>query len=293
MPLPLFAMLSLFLAAAPVPVVAEPEQSPAPPVPRLLVLGDSLSAAYGIASEDGWVSLLQERLRDRGARYDVVNASISGETTAGGLTRLPALLSEHRPQILVIALGANDGLRGFSFDTIRQNLGGMIRLAQESGSRVVLAGVRLPPNYGAAYTVGFQAVFREVARAEGVPLVPVLLAGVAEDRGLMQEDGLHPTAAAQPLILDNVWLGLEPLLTGVQPEAPERARSGVVARVDRLLALDRLHRAATPGRDSANVGNDRSANARMCVNQRQTRVVSTESLDPCSRSPLLAPDSVP
>jgi len=214
MPLPLIAMLPLFLAAAPVESGDAPGEPPAAPIPKLLVLGDSLSAAYGIASEDGWVSLLQERLRDRGARCEAVNASISGETTAGGLTRLPALLSEHRPQVLVIALGANDGLRGFSFDTIRRNLGGMIRLARKSGSRVMLAGVRLPPNYGAAYTQGFQAVFRELAGAEGVPLVPEILAGVAEDRGLMQTDGIHPTAAAQPLILDNVWPVLKPLLAG-------------------------------------------------------------------------------
>ncbi|MFZ0791519.1 MAG: arylesterase [Chromatiaceae bacterium] len=228
MPLPLIAMLPLLLAVAPVASGDEPDGSPAPPIPRLLVLGDSLSAAYGIASEDGWVSLLQERLRDRGARYEVVNASISGETTAGGLTRLPTLLAEHQPQILVIALGANDGLRGFSFDTIRRNLGGMIQRARESGSRVILAGVRLPPNYGAAYTQGFQAVFRELAGAEGVPLVPEILAGVAEDRGLMQADGIHPTAAAQPLILDNVWPVLQPLLAGES--------------LDRAIARQRLPR---------------------------------------------------
>jgi len=179
--------------------------------PALLVLGDSLSAAYGIATEAGWVSLLQRRVEERGLEFQVVNASTSGETTAGGLSRLPGLLETHRPQVLVIALGANDGLRGFAFETVRTNLSRMIQLATEAGSRVLLAGIRLPPNYGAAYTEGFQAVFREVAAAEQVPLVPLLLAGV-EGFEMMQADGIHPSAAAQPRILDNVWAELEPLL---------------------------------------------------------------------------------
>ncbi len=179
--------------------------------PVLLVLGDSLSAAYGIATEAGWVSLLQRRVEERGLKFQVVNASISGDTTAGGLSRLPGLLETHRPQVLVIALGANDGLRGFAFETIRGNLSAMIQLARESGSEVLLAGIRLPPNYGAVYTEGFQAVFREVAAAERVPLVPLLLAGV-EGFEMMQPDGIHPSAAAQPRILDNVWAELGPLL---------------------------------------------------------------------------------
>jgi acyl-CoA thioesterase-1 len=179
--------------------------------PALLVLGDSLSAAYGIATEAGWVSLLQRRVEERGLEFQVVNASTSGETTAGGLSRLPGLLETHRPQVLVIALGANDGLRGFAFETVRTNLSRMIQLATEAGSRVLLAGIRLPPNYGVAYTEGFQAVFREVAAAEQVPLVPLLLAGV-EGFEMMQADGIHPSAAAQPRILDNVWAELKPLL---------------------------------------------------------------------------------
>ncbi|MGE5154271.1 MAG: arylesterase [Bdellovibrio bacteriovorus] len=179
--------------------------------PVLLVLGDSLSAAYGMATEAGWVSLLQRRLEERALDYQVVNASISGETSAGGLSRLPGLLEAHRPAILVIALGANDGLRGFAFETLRANLSQMIDLSRTAGSRVLLAGIRLPPNYGAAYTEGFQAVFREVAAAEQVPLVPLLLAGV-EGFDMMQADGIHPSAAAQPRILDNVWTELEPLL---------------------------------------------------------------------------------
>jgi acyl-CoA thioesterase I len=180
--------------------------------PRLVVLGDSLSAAYGIDADAGWVSLLKRRLDERGLDCQVVNASVSGETTAGGLSRLPGLLQAHRPRILVIALGANDGLRGFDFDTIRGNLTRMIELARAGDIQVLLAGIRLPPNYGAAYTEGFQAVFREVAEAQQVPLVPVLLAGV-EGWDMMQADGIHPSAAAQPRILDNVWQALEPLLT--------------------------------------------------------------------------------
>jgi acyl-CoA thioesterase-1 len=205
------ALVLAALALVPVPLPgAEPAARAAP---AILVLGDSLSAAYGIATSTGWVALLQGRLDERDLGYRVVNASISGETTAGGLSRLPTLLEEHRPAVLVIALGANDGLRGFGFDTIRSNLTRMIRLGQGAGSRVLLAGVRLPPNYGAAYTDGFQAVFRAAAESDGVPLVPRLLAGIAEDRVLMQPDGLHPTAEAQPRILDNVWTQLDPLLT--------------------------------------------------------------------------------
>lgn len=204
MPLPFVLLAAVVLSLALTGrVVAQP--------PVLLVLGDSLSAAYGMATEAGWVSLLQRRLDERGLSYQVVNASISGETTAGGLSRLPALLEAHRPAIVVIALGANDGLRGFAFETLRSNLGQMIRLSRAAGSRVLMAGIRLPPNYGAAYTEGFQAVFQEVAAAERVPLVPLLLAGV-EGFELMQADGIHPSPAAQPRILDNVWAELEPLL---------------------------------------------------------------------------------
>jgi acyl-CoA thioesterase-1 len=180
--------------------------------PVILVLGDSLSASYGIDRESGWVSLLEERLRERGFAQRVVNASVSGDTTAGGLTRLDALLDQHSPDLLLIELGANDGLRGLGFEVIHDNLTDLIRRGRAAGTQVVLAAVHLPPNYGAAYTEGFQAVFREVAASEAVPLVTDLLAGVAEDRGLMQADAIHPTAEAQPLILDNVWPVLEPLL---------------------------------------------------------------------------------
>jgi acyl-CoA thioesterase-1 len=181
--------------------------------PTLLVLGDSLSAAYGLAAHEGWVSLLSERLKRRGYPHLVVNASVSGETTAGGLTRLPSLLERHQPGVLVIQLGANDGLRGLHFDETRANLARLIALGRGAAARPLMIGIRLPPNYGAAYIERFQAIFPELARAQEVALVPRLLEGVAEDRRLMQADGLHPLAEAQPRILDNVWPALEPLLS--------------------------------------------------------------------------------
>lgn len=180
--------------------------------PTVLILGDSLSAAYGLAREDGWVALLSRRLKERGLPQQVVNASISGETTAGGLTRLPALLARHKPAVLVVQLGANDGLRGLSLSALSANLTELVRLGRESGALVLLVGIQLPPNYGAAFNKGFQDVFRSVAEKSSAPLVPSLMTGVAEDWSLMQSDGLHPTAAAQPRMLDNVWPGLEPLL---------------------------------------------------------------------------------
>lgn len=181
--------------------------------PTILVLGDSLSAAYGLRTEEGWVALLERRLVQAGLDYRVVNASISGDTTGGGLTRLPQALERHRPHLVVIELGANDGLRGLPFREIEANLTALIGLARAAGAQVLLVGVRLPPNYGAAYTEGFQASLRKVAEAEAVPLAPDLLAGVAEDRQLMQADGLHPKAEAQSMLLANVWPEIEPLLS--------------------------------------------------------------------------------
>ena len=197
--------------------IQPPATRAAPPI--ILVLGDSLSAAYGIALEDGWVARLQGRLQGLGLDYRVVNAGISGDTTAGGLARLPELLARHRPAVLVLELGANDGLRGFRPAVMRENLAQCIRLGQEAGSRVLLVGIQLPPNYGAAFNQVFQAVFQELAASEGVPLVPSLLAGVAEDRSLMQADDIHPNAKAQSRILDNIWPTLEPLLKQAMPRA--------------------------------------------------------------------------
>nr|WP_223296815.1 arylesterase [Thiorhodovibrio frisius] len=186
---------------------------------RLLVLGDSLSAAYGLPVQDGWVALLEQRLGAEGAEtptsmpeVEVINASISGETTAGGLERLPDLLAEQRPNLVIIALSANDGLRGFSLKDIRERLVQLIDMAEGAGASVLLVGIRLPPNYGAVYSQGFQRMFADVAGQTGVQLVPRLLAGVAERWDLMQADGLHPTAAAQPLILDNLWPTLREML---------------------------------------------------------------------------------
>lgn len=184
--------------------------------PALLVLGDSLSAAYGLPLDQGWVSLLQARIASRGLPYRVVNAAISGDTVAGGLSRLPALLEEHQPALVLIELGANDGLRGFGPDNIKSGLIRLVQQAQSAGARVIVAGVRLPPNYGPAYNGRFQRMYAEVAEETGAALVPRLLADVAEVPELMQSDGLHPTADAQPLILDNLWPVLQPLLDDAQ-----------------------------------------------------------------------------
>jgi acyl-CoA thioesterase-1 len=185
----------------------------------LLVLGDSLSAGYGIAIEEGWVSLLGKRLEARGGGWRVVNASVSGDTTAGGLARLPRLLDEYRPEVVVIELGSNDGLRGFAFGQIRRNLRQMIRLSREARARPALLGGMLPPNYGAAYADAFHELFREVAASDDIPLVPFLLEGVADDPELMQADGYHPNAQAQTRMLANVWPALREMLDG----APQRA----------------------------------------------------------------------
>ncbi len=180
--------------------------------PVILVLGDSLSAGYGIPVEKGWVSLLQRRLVERGFPYRVVNASISGDTTSGGLSRLPAALELHRPAIVVLELGANDGLRGQPPMAMSRNLSRMIERSQQAGARVLLAEMRIPPNYGPLYAQKFQATFGELAQHYAIPLIPFLLDGVAGNPALIQDDGLHPRAEAQPRILDNVWAVLEPAL---------------------------------------------------------------------------------
>lgn len=183
-----------------------------PRVPVLLVLGDSLSAAYKIPMEKGWVHLLAQRLDQKGYRYRVVNASIPGDTTAGGLSRLPADLARYRPAIVIVELGGNDGLQGLPLDGMEQNLTRIVRLARQGGARVLLVGVRMPPNYGAVFTRRFAAVYKAVAEKTGVPLVPEMLAGVASRPELMQPGGLHPTAAGEPRVLENVWSGLAPIL---------------------------------------------------------------------------------
>jgi acyl-CoA thioesterase I len=178
----------------------------------ILVFGDSLSAAYGLASTQGWAALLQRRLREQGYGYRIVNASISGETTSGGLQRLPRALRIDRPAIVLLELGANDGLRGLPLTLIRGNLAQMIRLSEQAGARVLLLGIRLPPNYGARYTDEFAAVYPELANQLRLPLVPFLLDRVALQPNLMQSDGLHPDAAGEPIVLENVWSELKPML---------------------------------------------------------------------------------
>jgi acyl-CoA thioesterase I len=192
--------------------------------PVILVLGDSLSANYGFDPREGWVELLRERLREAGHPHQVVNASVSGETTAGGLARLPAALDRHRPDILILELGGNDGLRAFPPERMRDNLARMIELAQTRGADVLLAGMRIPPNYGRAYAEKFHAVYRELAADYGIALVPFLLEGVGGVSALMQPDGIHPAAEAQPIILDNVWPHLRPLLESVEDSSGTSAR---------------------------------------------------------------------
>jgi len=179
----------------------------------LLVVGDSISAAYGLPPGVGWTDLLQKRLDARKLGYRVVNASISGDTTAGGRSRLPALLARHKPAIVVIELGGNDGLRGGSIASTRDNLAAMTTAAKAAGARPLLIGMKLPPNYGPAYTRQFENVFAEVAKAEGAPLVPFFFEGFGEDAAAFQADRIHPTEATQARLLDNVWPTLERMLT--------------------------------------------------------------------------------
>lgn len=177
--------------------------------PTILVYGDSLSAAYNIPREQGWVALLQQRLKKQALPYQIINASVSGETTSGGLSRLSSTLKQHRPDFILIELGANDGLRGLPISDMRQNLSAMIEAGKQSGAKVLLIGIMIPPNYGPRYTTDFKDSYAELALRFKLPLVPFLLDGVAGQRHLVQEDGLHPTAAAQGLLLENVWEVLE------------------------------------------------------------------------------------
>jgi len=178
----------------------------------LLVVGDSLSSGYGLGPEQAWPALLERRLRERRLDYSVVNASISGDTSAGGRSRLGAALDAARPTLVIIALGGNDGLRGLPLATLRDNLDAMLAAVHRQRARAVLVGMKLPPNYGADYTRGFERIYLDLARAHGATRVPFLLEGIAERRELFQADGIHPTAEAQPLILENVWKSLAPLL---------------------------------------------------------------------------------
>lgn len=188
--------------------------------PVVLVLGDSLSAEYGIERGSGWVALLQKRLQEQKSKTRVVNASVSGDTTAGGRARLPVLLQRHKPAVVVIELGGNDALRGLALEMTQANLKAMTQAARQAGAKVLLVGMQVPPNYGADYGRRFAALYAEVARAEGAALLPFLLAGVADRDNpleLFQPDRIHPVAQAHPIILDNVWPVLRPLLPGARP----------------------------------------------------------------------------
>jgi acyl-CoA thioesterase-1 len=178
----------------------------------ILVFGDSLSAAYGIRPEQGWVALLTQRLHSQGYGYQIVNASVSGETTSGGVERLSRALQLHQPEMVILELGANDGLRGLPLGETRDNLARMVRVAQAAGARVLLVGIRIPPNYGPRYTEAFARIFPELANQYHLPLVPFLLEKVALDPARMQADGMHPNASGESPILNTVWPYLKPLL---------------------------------------------------------------------------------
>ena len=199
--------------------VAGPAVSRVPTTRTVLVLGDSLSAAHNIAVDKGWVHLLDARLKDMRPPWRVVNASISGETSLSGRDRLPALLKQYRPRVVVLELGANDGLQGLSMQHMKANLAAMIRASQAAGARVLLLGIELPVNYGPRYRDTLRQAYVDLAAQYHTALVPFLLEGVALDPDLMQADGLHPTAAGEPRVLENVWARLHPLLGAVRAPA--------------------------------------------------------------------------
>ena len=189
-----------------------PASSSADDTPVILILGDSLSAAYNMEVSEAWPSLLQGRLDEHGHAHRVFNSSIAGDTTQGGLARLPRLLEKQQPVIVMIELGGNDGLRGIPLDTTRGNLSAMIRASQQAKARVIISEMRIPPNYGRSYTEKFQAMFGELAAEHGETLLPFLLKDIALEPGMMQSDGIHPAASSQVSILDEVWTVLEPML---------------------------------------------------------------------------------
>lgn len=185
------------------------------PAQNILLIGDSISAAFGLEIEQGWVSLLQKRLEEQDYPHRVVNASVSGETSAGGLARLPALLEQVQPELVIIELGGNDGLRGLPAANMQQNLSAMVEQSRASGADVILLGMRIPPNYGPRYNDAFEQVFVDLSQSLDVPLVPFLLEGVGTVPELMLDDGIHPGAAAQPLLLDNAWPVIRQWLDGI------------------------------------------------------------------------------
>lgn len=204
-------MLLLSLVLAP-PAFAKNAAAPGTGKPVILVLGDSLSAGYGLDAGDGWVALLEQKLKSQALPHAVVNASVSGETTSGGLARLPALLQRHRPQMVLVELGGNDGLRALPIKAMRGNLERIVDTSAKAGATAVLFEMRIPANYGPAYSEQFTRTFTEVAQAKQVPLVPFLLGSFGADPRAFQDDGIHPSAAVQSRILDTIWPSLQPLL---------------------------------------------------------------------------------
>ena len=210
---PLLAAALLFVALLVTPAQAAAGE------PVILVFGDSLSAEYGLARGTGWAALLEARLKQKRIPYSVVNASISGETTSGGAARIDLALKQHKPAIIIIELGGNDGLRGLALDATRANFTRMIEASKQAGAKVLLAGMQLPPNYGRSYTEGFRTLYADLAQRHKTALVPFFLDGISERRELFQADGIHPVAGAQPRLLDNVWSLLAPLLSTPKPGA--------------------------------------------------------------------------
>ena len=212
--------------------------------PIILVLGDSLSAGYGVDLDDTWIALLQARLEEKDYGYRVVNASISGDTTGNGLRRLPRTLDIHQPEIIIIELGGNDGLRGLPIEIMRENLARMIAMARGKGARVVLAGMLIPPNYGDEYTNEFAAVFPSLAAEYDTSLIPFFMEDVALDPGKMQADGIHPNTAAQPILMETVWVTLEPELA----ETHMTARPDALSRTELMGQRQALHKQGTSSR---------------------------------------------
>jgi acyl-CoA thioesterase-1 len=214
-------LLTLLLALSPASRAQfTPGEESVLPDSRILIVGDSLSAAYNMETSQAWPSLLQSRLKQDGYPFRVFNSSISGDTTQGGLARLPRLLERHRPAIVILELGGNDGLRGLPSDVTRQNIAKMTTLSQQAGAKVLLTGIRIPPNYGADYVGRFESIYPDVASEYGAALVPFFMENVVMDAKLMQADGVHPSIAGQPVLLDTLWPKLEPLLTPASAGTP-------------------------------------------------------------------------
>lgn len=219
----MLAGCALAAALAPLPAIGAA-------APTILVVGDSISAAYGLPSGQGWVDLLQRKLTNEGFAYRVVNASITGDTTAGGRSRIGAALQAHKPEIVIIELGGNDGLRGAALAPVRANLEFMVDAVQKAGARAVLVGMQLPPNYGASYVRQFAALYSDVAKARNAGYVPFILQGFGDRPELFQADRIHPTVQAQPLMVENVWPELSRFLTRVPTLGPTQGQSQSVRR---------------------------------------------------------------